>query len=69
MELIKKGVKKMPISAESVQKLFIEQVKRPIDPALAEQVVNLLSPFIDGLNTIEVPMDVQPSIVFQPIER
>ncbi|MFD2615605.1 hypothetical protein [Paenibacillus gansuensis] len=59
----------MPISAESVQKLFIEQVKRPIDPALTEHVVGLLSPFIDGLNMIEVPMEVQPSIVFQPIER
>lgn len=55
----------MPISAESLDSLFVEQVARPIDPTLANAVVELLSPFIDGLNAIEVSPDVQPSTAFQ----
>lgn len=55
----------MPISKESILNLFHEEVKRPMDPAMAEKLANLLSPIIDELNSIEPAMFVQPSLVFQ----
>jgi len=55
----------MPVSKESVLKVFHEQVIRPLDPAIAEKISTLLSPLIDELNHVEPAMNVQPSLVFQ----
>lgn len=57
----------MPLSAESMQRMFAEQVGREIEPRIAEAAVGLLSMLIDGLNTIDMaPMLlVEPSIAFE----
>lgn len=54
----------MPIYAESLDALFVEQVARPIDRSLAGLVADLLSQFIDGLSAIELPHFVQPCTAF-----
>ena len=57
----------MPLSAQSLQHMFAEQVGREIEPSIAEAAVGLLSMLIDGLNSVDMePMLlVEPSLAFE----
>lgn len=58
----------MPLSKESVEKLFAEQVGRPVAPDDAEAIAALVNPLIEALNAVD-PQPIfllEPSTVFQP---
>lgn len=58
----------MSVSKESLERLFAEQVGRPIDPADAEAAAVFVNIINGALNAVdpEPIFRVEPSIVFQP---
>jgi hypothetical protein len=65
------GSNTMPLNAESLQRLFAEQVGRQLEPEIAEPAAGLAGMLIDGLNTIDMePMLlVEPTLAFEAAYR
>jgi hypothetical protein len=64
----------MPLSRETVERLFAEQVGRPIDPELAAAIAAMVGPLSDALQAVdpEPLFLIEPSTPFQasyPPER
>jgi hypothetical protein len=57
----------MPISPVTVQRLYDEQVGRPIDPALAAAIATIASVMVDGLNAVDLTGRwwLEPSVTFE----
>jgi hypothetical protein len=58
----------MPLSAITVQRLYAEQVGRPVDRALAATIASIASVMVDGLNGVDLTGQwwLEPSITFEP---
>jgi hypothetical protein len=57
----------MPISAVSVQRLYAEQLGRPIDLALAAEIASIAAVMVDGLNGVDLTGQwwLEPSVAFE----
>lgn len=61
----------MPLTAESLQRMFAEQVGRPLDPQTAAAAAGLVSMLTDALNAIdpEPLFLVEPNMAFEAAYR
>jgi hypothetical protein len=57
----------MPISEDTVRRLYAEQVGRPIDPPLAAAIADIASVMLEGLNNVDLAGRwwLEPSLVFE----